>query len=115
MSDPIQVVPSAVPVARVTPVRVDVPAIEPPKKAQTENRKSNDHRESERQAAADADRHLTVTRDKNLQAFVYRSVDVDSGDIVWQFPAEEMLRRAEHLRQLEEKRAETAHEVDERA
>lgn len=115
MSDPIQVVPSAAAVPRVTPVRPE-PPVEPPKKAQAENRSSNDYRESERRAALAAERHMSITRDENLKAFVYRSIDADSGDVVWQFPAEEMLRRAEHLRQLEDKRREeTAHEVDERA
>jgi len=116
MSDPIQAVPpSAVAVPRVTPVRPE-PPVEPPKKSQAENRGSHDYRESERHAAVEAERRLTITRDKNLQAFVYRSIDAESGDIVWQFPAEEMLRRAEHLRQLEEKRREDlAHELDEQA
>lgn len=117
MSDPIQVVPSAAAVPRVTPVRPE-PPVEPPKKAQADNRSSNDYRDSERKAAAEAaaERHLKVTHDEKLKLFVYRSVDADSGDVVWQFPAEEMLRRAEHLRQLEEKRREeSAREIDERA
>lgn len=118
MSDPIQVAPpSAVPVPRVTPVRQESP-VEPPKKSQTDNRGSNDYRESERRAAVEAERQMSITRDENLNGFVYRSIEADSGEIVWQFPAEEMLRRAEHFRQLEEKRREErteAREVDERA
>lgn len=116
MSDPIQAVsPSAVAVPRVTPVRPE-PPVEPPKKPQAENRGSQDYRESERKAAIQAERRLSITRDENLRRFVYRSIEEESGDVVWQFPAEEMLRRAEHLRQLEEKRREDlSHEVDERA
>ena len=116
MSDPIQAVPpSAVAVPRVTPVRPE-PPVEPPKKSQAENRGSNDYRDSERKAALAAERQMSITRDENLKAFVYRSIEAESGEVVWQFPAEEMLRRAEHLRQLEEKRLEDlAREVDERA
>jgi uncharacterized FlaG/YvyC family protein len=117
MSDPVQAVPpSAVAVPRATPVRQDPPPVEPPKKSQTDNRGSNDHREAERRAAIEADREMSITRDENLNGFVYRSIEVDSGDVVWQFPAEELLRRAEHLRQMEEKRLEErAREVDEKA
>jgi hypothetical protein len=116
MSDPIQAVPpSAVAVPRVTPVRPE-PPVEPPKRSQAENRGSQDYRESERKAAIEAERRLSISRDENLRGFVYRSIEEESGDVVWQFPAEEMLRRAEHLRHLEEKRLEDlSHEVDERA
>jgi uncharacterized FlaG/YvyC family protein len=115
MSDPIQAVPpSAVAVPRVTPVRPE-PPVEAPKKSQAENRGSQDYRESERKAV-EAERRFSIARDENLRGFVYRSIEKDSGDIIWQFPAEEMLRRAEHLRHLEEKRLEDlSHEVDERA
>jgi uncharacterized FlaG/YvyC family protein len=58
---------------------------------------------------------MSITHDEKLKTFVYRSIEEESGDVVWQYPAEEMLRRAEFLRQLEERREERAHEVDERA
>jgi uncharacterized FlaG/YvyC family protein len=113
MSDPIQAVPSAVPVPRVAPVRQE-PPIEPAKKAQTESRASSDRRESERQAQAERDRQMSVTRDETLRTFVYRSIEQESGEVVWQWPAEEMLRLAKHMRELEDKRAEQR-AVDERA
>lgn len=114
MSDPIQAVPSAVPVPRVAPVRHE-PPIEPAKKPQTENRESRDYHDSERQQAAAAERQMSVTRDETLRTFVYRSIEADSGDVVWQWPAEEMLRRAKHLREVEEQKRTEAHAVDERA
>jgi hypothetical protein len=116
MSDPIQAVPpSAVAVPRVAPVRAE-PPVEPPKKSQAENRGTHDYRESERQAAVEAERRLTISRDKKLNVFVYRSIDSVSGDVLWQYPAEEMLRMAEYVRQLEDKRREEiTHEVDEQA
>jgi hypothetical protein len=115
VSDPIQAVPpSAAAVPRVVPVRPE-PPVEPPKKSQPQNRDSEDYRESERKAV-EAERRLSITRDENIRGFVYRSIEKDSGDIVWQFPAEEMLRRAAHLRQIEERRREDlSHEVDEQA
>ncbi len=115
MSDPIQIVPTAMAVPRVTPVRHE-PPVEPAKKPQTDNRSNNDRRDSEREAAAASDRRMSVTRDENAKAFVYRSIEADSGEVVWQYPAEVMLRRAEFLRQFEEKqREEQARELDERA
>lgn len=118
MSDPIQMPASAAAVARIAPVRPE-PAIEPAKPPQTENRSSDKKHENEQQAAssanAAANRRLTITRDETLKSFVYRSIDDDSGEVVWQWPAEDMLRRAQHLRQLEEKRREEAHAVDEKA
>jgi uncharacterized FlaG/YvyC family protein len=113
MSDPIQAVPSAVPVPRVAPVRQE-PPVEPAKKAQAENRESSERRDSERQAQAASDRRMSVTRDETLRTFVYRSIEADSGEVVWQWPAEEMLRRAKHVRALEEKQREE-HVVDKRA
>jgi uncharacterized FlaG/YvyC family protein len=115
MSDPIQVVPTAMAVPRVTPVRHE-PPVEPARKTQTDNRSSNERRDHEREAAIVAqERHMSITHDEKLKTFIYRSVDADSGDVVWQYPAEEMLRRAEFLRQLEERREERAHALDERA
>ncbi len=116
MSDPIQVSPpSAVAVPRVVPIRPE-PPVEPPRRSQADNRATDDYRESQRKASAEAERHMTISRDKNTRAFVYRSVDVESGDVIWQYPAEEMLRRSEYLRQMEDRRREEiAHEIDERA
>lgn len=115
MSDPIQVVPTAMAVPRVAPVRHE-PPVEPAKKPQTDNRSNNDRRDHEREAdAAAAERRMSITHNETLKTFVYRSIEEESGDVVWQYPAEEMLRRAEFLRQMEERREERAHEVDERA
>jgi len=103
-------------VPRVAPVR---PAehVEPPKKPQTENHNSSDHRKDNREASAQAaasdaaDRHLRITRDDAAESFVYRSVESDTGEVVWQWPSEQILRRAQYMRAVEE---EARHEVDER-
>ncbi len=113
MSDAVQLPPSLPVVPRVAPVR---PAehIDPPKKSQTENRNSSDQRQSDSQGGASSasERHLTITRDKAVQSFVYRSVEADTGEVVWQWPAEEILRRAHHLREVEDQ---LRHEVDQKA
>lgn len=44
---------------------------------------------------------LTITRDEAANAFVYRSIDRKSGEVVWQYPVEQVLRMAQRLRELE--------------
>lgn len=120
MSDPIQLAASVQQAARAAaPVRTE-PQVEPAKETQTDNRAGNEPRERERErrdeaAAAREARHLTITRDPALKSFVYRSVDAESGDVVWQYPAEEMLRHARHMKAMAEKRLAEAKEIDETA
>ena len=107
MSDQVQLPPSLPFAPRVTPARAPDP-IEPPKKSQADNRNANDHHaggDAPPQAGPtpSSDRQLTITPEPALQSFVYRSIDADSGDVVWQWPAEQVLRRARLLRALEEK------------
>jgi uncharacterized FlaG/YvyC family protein len=110
--------PSHAVVPPVVPVRAE-PAIEPAKKSQADNRNSNDNREGEQQSNADnlpPQRRLTISRDTNLHSFVYRSIEAHSGEVVWQWPAEEMVRRAKQLRVAEDKlREEVKRDVDESA
>lgn len=110
MTDQIQVTPPPVVVVpRAAPV-VAPEAVEPARKSQADNKKGEQNREES--ANAKPSRHLSITRNEDLNAFVYRSIDADSGDVVWQFPSEDVLRRAERYRQNEdaEQRA-----VDEKA
>jgi len=44
---------------------------------------------------------LTITRDEAANTFVYRSIDKKSGEVVWQYPVEQVLRMAHRLRELE--------------
>jgi len=55
--------------------------------------------------------YLTITRDNTANTFVYRSVDAKSGDVVWQYPVEQVLRMAHRLRDLE---GLDSHQVDQR-
>lgn len=117
MSEQVQFPPTTHYAPRVAPVRAPDP-VEPPKKSQTDNREANDHRSGDDQASRQAstsaaERHLAISREPALQSFVYRSIDIESGDVVWQFPAEQVLRRARHMRELEEQRQQE--HVDKRA
>lgn len=119
MSDPINIAASTQQAARAVPVRPE-PQIEPAKETQTDNRAGNERRERDREqrdeaAAAREARHFTVTRDPALKSFVYRSVDAESGDVVWQYPAEEMLRHKRHMKAMAEKQQAEAKAVDETA
>jgi len=115
MTDAVQLPPSLPVVPRVAPVRA-AEHVEPPKKPQTENHNSSDQRQQQERAAeiqraiSNEDRHMRISRDDATRSFVYRSVEADSGEIVWQYPAEQIIRRAHYLRAEEQK-----HAVDERA
>ncbi len=104
MSDTVQLIPSVPVVTRPVQVRPDQ-IIEPAKDTQTGNRSSGegDH----------ANRHLTISRSDKLGTFVYRSIDVESGDVLWQYPAENMLRMAQQWR--EQQAYTDAHQIDEKA
>ncbi|MBP6014017.1 MAG: hypothetical protein KBA31_17450 [Alphaproteobacteria bacterium] len=110
MTDQIQVAPPPViAVPRAAPV-VAPEVVEPAKKSQTENRKSGDQSRGEDQGRPS--RQLSITRNEDLNAFVYRSIEIESGDVVWQWPSEDVLRRAESYRQRDEA---GSHAVDEKA
>jgi uncharacterized FlaG/YvyC family protein len=111
MSDSVQLVPSVPVLTRVPPVRPDH-VVEPAKDTQADNRESNEHRNSAQQDGP-TNRHLTISRNDTLNTFVYRSIDKDSGDVIWQYPAENILRMSQHQRELE--RQEREHKVDEKA
>jgi uncharacterized FlaG/YvyC family protein len=88
--------------------------VEPPKKPQTENHNTSEQRQDSAEAAVlkATERQMHITHDKAAQAFVYRSVDEGTGEVVWQWPSDEILRRARYLREAEER---MRHEVDEEA
>ena len=111
MSDTIQLVPS-VPVApRPAPVRADQ-HIEPAKHPQAENRTANNGSDSDPQAGQHT-RHLTISRHDKFGSFIFRTIDEESGKVLWQYPAENMLRMSQRLQELEHQA--DAHKVDEKA
>ena len=106
---PVQVPPPVIAVPRAAPV-VAPEVVEPVKKPQTENRKGGDQSRGEDQGKSS--RQLSITRNEDLNTFVYRSIEIESGDVVWQYPSEDVVRRAESYRQRQD--AEN-HAVDQKA
>lgn len=109
MSDTIQLVPSVPVVARPLAVRPDQ-AVEPAKQSHADNRPADNGNDSPQQQPNLPNRHLTISRHDTLGTFVYRSVDEDSGKVVWQYPTESILRTSQQLQALEAQKAE--HHVD---
>ena len=54
---------------------------------------------------------LTITRDEVANTFVYRSIKPGTGEVVWQYPIEQVLQMAHRLRELENL---TEHKIDTR-
>lgn len=54
---------------------------------------------------------LTITKDEAANAFVYRSINRDTGEVMWQYPVEQVLRMAHRLRELE---GLDQHQIDEK-
>src|SRR6185503_13821946 len=44
---------------------------------------------------------LTITKDEAANTFVYRSINAETGAVMWQYPVEQVLRMAHRLRELE--------------
>jgi uncharacterized FlaG/YvyC family protein len=110
MTDTIQLVPSVPVVARPAPVRPDQ-HVEPAKQSQAENRSADNGNDTPSQQNT-PNRHLTISRHDTLGTFVYRSVDEDSGQVVWQYPSENILRTSQQLQALEARNA--THQLDEK-
>jgi uncharacterized FlaG/YvyC family protein len=110
MSDTIQLVPSVPVVARPVAVRPDQ-HVEPAKQAHADNRPADNGNDTpQHQQQNLPNRHLTISRHDTLGTFIYRSVDEDSGKVVWQYPTESILRTSQQLQALETGKAE--HHVD---
>ena len=113
MSDAVQMPPMMPVVPRVAPVH---PAehVEPPKKPQTEQQNTGDRRRDgeSKGALAASERHLRIMHDDAAKTFVYKSVEAETGDVVWQWPSEQILRRATYAHEAE---TQQRHEVDQKA
>ena len=111
MSDTIQLVPSVPVISRISPVRPEQ-QIEPAAESRSDNR-TDDNGKGGESHAGQQNRHLTISRNDTLGTFVYRSIDQESGDVVWQYPNEGRLRMSQLLQELEEKKSRPV--VDEKA
>jgi hypothetical protein len=57
---------------------------------------------------------LSVSLDADTNTFIYKSVDSANGDVVWQWPSEQVLRVLQYLRSVEhlEEKSSKEHAVD---
>lgn len=112
MSDTVQLVPSVPVIARPAPVRPDQ-QVEPARESHAEKRTADNGSDDGQHAGQSARHHLTISRSDRLGTFVYRSIEDESGDVVWQYPTENRLRMSQHLQEMAEQTV--THQVDEQA
>lgn len=111
MSDTIQLSPSVPVVSRPAQVRPDQ-HVEAAQKPQSDNQAASNGSNAEHHGGQPT-RHLTVSRHDTLGVYVYRSIDEGSGDVLWQYPAENILRMAQQWQEKEDLK--TKHQIDEKA
>ena len=118
MSDAVKLTPALPTVPPLPPVpeaRPDL-RVEPAEKLRPEPRTANNGNGRDRQAPEATQRSLSISRNEQLGAVVYRSIDDESGEVVWQYPADSALRMAEQLQELQAQRERAAERrVDEKA
>lgn len=105
MSDSVKLTP-ALPVVPPLPPQPDARPdlrVEPAEKARAEARTADNGngRNAEEQVQAKPGRSLTISRQEKLGGFIYRSIDDQSGEVIWQFPADSILRMSQALREME--------------
>lgn len=111
MSDSIKLTPALPVVPPLPPAPATQPdmRVEPVEKTRPENRTADNGnaRNAEAQAQAQAEaqaqstRSLTITRQEKLGGFIYRSIDDQSGEVIWQYPADSILRLSQALRDMQ--------------
>lgn len=87
--------------ARDVPVRSRDARAETPASGVRQTQATLKDRSGEDQEASVPRGRLSISLDAETQTMVYRSVDPDSGGIMWQWPAEQTLRMVKFLRDLE--------------
>lgn len=115
MSDSIQLPPISPIGPRPTAKRVSAAPVAPTSTVSASDSKaSHAHVETaqpvEPVVAIEPSTQLSITRDEAANTFVYRSIDRKSGEVVWQYPVEQVLRMAHRLRELEG--LEQQHKID---
>jgi hypothetical protein len=105
MSDSVKLTP-ALPVVPPLPpqpaLRPDL-RVEPADKTRADTRTADNGngRNAEEQAQPQSARSLTISRQDKLGGFIYRSIDAQSGEVVWQYPADSILRMSQALREMQ--------------
>jgi flagellar protein FlaG len=115
MADGIQITPVSTVAVRPVPKRVSASVAAPTAAATVEARPAPTHVETSQPVEpvvnVEPGTRLTITKDEAANTFVYRSIDRDTGEVMWQYPVEQVLRMAHRLRELE---GLDQHQVDEK-
>ena len=104
MSAAVKLTPALPVVPPLPPVQAARPdlRVEAAEKPRPENRTAdNGNGRNGEPPAAQATRSLTISRQDKLGAFIYRSIDEQSGEVVWQYPADSILRMSQHLQEMQ--------------
>ena len=64
------------------------------------NSKLNELQQLTEQAFAADDLRLSISFEKSIGRFVYRGVDRETGEVVREYPSEEVIERIAHLREI---------------
>lgn len=111
MSDAVKLTPALPTVPPLPPVpeaRPDL-RVEPAEKPRPEPRTADNGNGRDRKAPEAApSRSLSISRNEQLGAVVYRSIEDESGEVVWQYPADSALRMAEQLQEMQAQRERAA-------
>lgn len=110
MSDTVQLVPSAPVVPRLDVVRPER-QVEPANSSGADNRAADNG--NDRNSRSNEQSRSLVVSPREQGGFLYRSIDDESGEVVWQYPPEGRLRMNQTLREREE--AEIRPTMDEKA
>jgi uncharacterized FlaG/YvyC family protein len=102
MSDPVTIAPALPPLPPVSgpakTVNAPAPVIENKEERKSSIETMTDAMKDLRSSSSRA--RLSIDHDAFVQAFVYRSIDEQTGEVIQQWPGEDALRLRRYLRQL---------------
>jgi uncharacterized FlaG/YvyC family protein len=101
MTDAIQIAAITAAAGRSSVKRADATPAAPAKAEARPQAHTDSAKPVEPVVQVEPSRRLTITRDESANTFVYRSINADTGEVVWQYPVEQVLRMAHRLRELE--------------
>jgi hypothetical protein len=112
LTPPLPTVPPLPPTAQARPdLRVEPPAETRPEPRTADNGNGRDRRTPE----APPERGLQISRDQQTGTVVYRAIDTQTSEVIWQYPPDSRLRMAEQLERMRAQQERAAErKVDER-
>ena len=86
--------------AQVVSAESNAPAKQKPEGVSSSESNFNDLQQLTEQAFADENLRLSISYEKSIGRFVYRGVDRQTGEVVREYPPEEVIERIAHLREI---------------